>query len=217
MFGWVLDRAPGVPHHSLHKTQQWKHGENKPSSPIHPAEHRLCGVCRRLGWNQQRFPFPFGAFHGTHWTDVVSRFKKSLYYSATSITWHIKNQGSHAIASCPSKQKQPMTLSAALQTLMRMRCVETELTYCVKLNVFVLHVGSCTILTKRRLQLFYGANMAVVSFPMCCEETQWYVSREFCLLAGKGNLGELSLHVCRCKNVTIMQMLHMQWLCVFTF
>lgn len=90
MFGGVLDRAPGVPHKSLHKTQQWKHGENKPSSPVHPAQHGLC-VYRRLGWNQQRLPFSFGAFHGTHWTDVVSRFKMTLCYPATSITCHINN------------------------------------------------------------------------------------------------------------------------------
>ncbi len=90
MFGGVLDRAPGVPHKSLHKTQQWKHGENKPSSPVHPAQHGLC-VYRRLGWNQQRLPFSFGAFHGTHWTDVGSRFKMTLCYPATSITCHINN------------------------------------------------------------------------------------------------------------------------------
>ncbi len=90
MFGGVLNRAPCVPHNSLHKTQQWKHGENTPSSPVHPARHGLC-VYRRLGWNQQRFPFSVGAFHGTHWTDVGSRFKMPLCYPATSITCYMKN------------------------------------------------------------------------------------------------------------------------------
>jgi len=86
-----------------------------------------------------------------------------------------------------------MTLSAALQTLLRMRLRRGGIDVTSETERLCSPCWIIFLINLRGLQLLCGAKMAVVSCSMCCEKKKHcYVSREFCLLAGKWILVEFT-------------------------